>query len=247
MAKHPPFRSIQRNIQDEDSENLLAAPMFSLPFKKNSSHSAEGPQYHAPWTATMRCLLLDLKGEFFDMAQSSNTTDNTKLSCWRDYQIHEDNPTIKGPLLADFCPGAKDWEICRPRIVWGRRVVFSEQRKNDKGASFICGDRMVVVYVWADDPVWLKEADIAKLIPVFSTYQRTKITKIDYGPFAEHSTFYERCEEGNDWVLADAGQKTALWNHKKILIRNALKWFYGDGSKVITNPNPPNSEKTVVV
>lgn len=144
--------------------NPLTIPPVTLaipkrrPFKWmiSSHHVAEeyqnkGLRDQSPWRLLIRCLLIDLP------EQLENGID---IKSWREHLV--------GDLEAVTFMTRPSTVSNYPNLKWGRRIVFSEQTKDEP--RFFTGHWLVVAYLWSDNHEWLGNIDVRSLVSFGSAF-----------------------------------------------------------------------------
>lgn len=98
----------------------------------------------APWFIFLRCLLVDLPVQL---------KHGLGTESWRHHSVE---PTGEIEFLT-----RKEFKNY-PQLKWGRRVVFSEQTREEP--RWLTGQWLVVAYVWSESREWLRNVDVANLI-----------------------------------------------------------------------------------
>ncbi|KAK3986184.1 hypothetical protein QBC44DRAFT_248778 [Cladorrhinum sp. PSN332] len=108
-------------------------------------YQAESVRPQSPWNLALRCMLIDLPEQL----------ENGIGTSWRGHQVREKGETKflirKGGRCSTF-----------PRLRWGRRIVFSEQTKDEP--RWPTGRWLIVAYLWSDNREWLRSAKVENLI-----------------------------------------------------------------------------------
>ncbi|KAK1752485.1 hypothetical protein QBC47DRAFT_58754 [Echria macrotheca] len=135
------------------------APPQARPFRWmiSSYHTPEEYQAarfrrHSPWLLLLRCMLIDLS-EQLESGLGTST-------CWRDCQVQEKGE-IKFLRRMDSCGKF-------PQLKWGRRIVFSEQTKDEP--RWLTGRWLIVAYLWSDSRGWLETANVGSLLSLQSAF-----------------------------------------------------------------------------
>ncbi|KAF3063381.1 hypothetical protein CFAM422_010204 [Trichoderma lentiforme] len=105
----------------------------------------------APWRMLVRSYLMDLPRQLAE----GNSQQPTSIFSWLNHQRHVGYINYR----------TKD-NNAPPEINCGGRMVFSQYSKDFNKTLF--GDWLVIVYVWAIDPTWLRKTDIMDLVSLDS-------------------------------------------------------------------------------
>jgi len=137
------------NLDPGQPANLAAPQARPFRWMISSYHTpeeyqAESVRRHSPWHLLLRCMLIDLP----EQLESGIGT------WWRDCQVQEKGE-MKFFTRTHFC-------YTFPRLKWGRRIVFSEQTKDEP--RWLTGRWLIVAYLWSDSREWLQSANVGSLL-----------------------------------------------------------------------------------
>jgi hypothetical protein len=108
----------------------------------------------SPWYLTLRCILINLPEQ-----------PESGIGTWRDYQVQQKKGEMKFLARRFFCHTF-------PRLKWGRRIVFSEQTKDDGGGPrWLTGDWLIVAYLWSGSREWLRCANVGSLLTLRNAFR----------------------------------------------------------------------------
>ena len=137
------------NLDPGQPANLAAPQARPFRWMISSYHTLEEYQApnvreNSPWYLLLRCMLVDLPEQ---LEQGIGTS-------WRDCQVQE-----KGGMK--FLTRGSNSSFFT-RLKWGRRVVFSEQTKDEP--RWFTGRWLIVAYLWSDSREWLRVANVGNLL-----------------------------------------------------------------------------------
>ncbi|KAK0726439.1 hypothetical protein B0T21DRAFT_350572 [Apiosordaria backusii] len=158
----------------------LAAPQ-ARPFRWMISSYHTPEEYQAksvwrqsPWYLLLRCMLIDLPEQLESGIGTS----------WRDCQVQE-----KGEMkFLTRKAGCSTF----PRLKWGRRIVFSEQTKDEP--RWLTGRWLIVAYLWSDSREWLRSANVKNLLSfqnAFCIRAFERVPSMHSGHYFAYRQFYQ--------------------------------------------------------
>ncbi|KAK4167863.1 hypothetical protein QBC43DRAFT_202381 [Cladorrhinum sp. PSN259] len=167
------------NLNPEQPANIAAPQGRPFRWLISSYHLPEEYQAKSvyrdsPWYLLLLCMLVDI----YEQLESGIGTS------WRDCRVQETGE-MKFLRRKDYCQRF-------PRLKWGRRIVFSEQTKEEP--RWLTGRWLIVAYLWSDSREWLRSANVGNLLSFENAFCIRAFERVPYtncGSYHPYRLFYQ--------------------------------------------------------